>query len=475
MHFKVILIFSLLEWVLAARKIPDNLLFGAATAAYQIEGAWNEDGKGESMWDRFEHDRGGENGDITCDSYHKWQEDVANAKQLGLNFYRFSIAWTRILPNGTLNSINQKGIDYYLNLIKALKDAGIEPMVTIYHWDMPQHLNELGGFLNPQFADYFGDFARLVYQLYGSYVKYWITINEPLSICLGGYGSGQTAPGLKLDGDGNYQCAYVLLKAHAKAYRIYDEEFKSKYNGEVGISLNTNWFEPAKEDSKEDSLACERILQFMFGWFANPISNGNWPQVMIDRIANRSALEGLARSRLPEFTQEEIEYIKGTYDFIGFNTYKVYKAENIDYPIGNPSYNYDSGVSYDTDVFYFYPEGFRKLINFINHNYNPSSIIVTENGLQTGDSLEDQDRIEYLTGYIDNLLDAIELDGINVVGYTVWSIMDNFEWGTYANRFGLIRTDFEDANRTRTWKASAKWYQNLIATRELKNDTQNTK
>ncbi|XP_050305714.1 myrosinase 1-like [Anthonomus grandis grandis] len=465
MEIKLLILSSLFAGAFCS-KFPEEFLFGTATAAFQIEGAWNEDGKGESIWDRFLHASGRENGDVTCDSYHKWQEDIDNAKDLGLSSYRFSIGWTRIFPNGTLNSINQKGVEYYLNLIKGLKSVGIEPLVTIYHWDMPQHLSDLGGFLNPQFVDYFEDYARLLYQLYGSYVKYWFTINEPLSICSGGYGSGMTAPGLSLRGDGIYQCAYVLLKAHARAYRVYDAEFKDQYNGKVSIVLNTNWFEP-NSTSTEDLDAQERVLQFDLGWFANPVFIGNWPQVMIDRIANRSKLEGLARSRLPEFTQEEIDYINGTHDFFAINTYKVYKARNTENPISYPDFNFDMGVTYENQ--YFYPEGFRKLLNFINNRYNPGSIIVTENGLQTTNYLNDTDRITYLKGYMNSALEAIEEDNINIFGYTVWSLMDNFEWGSYEPRFGLIRVDFDSPNKTRRWKESAKWYQQVIATRSLDN------
>lgn len=464
MFTRLTFVLCVITGCLADRNIPKNLLFGAATASYQIEGAWNEDGKGVNIWDTFLHDADRENGDVACDSYHKWEEDIANAKALGLDLYRFSISWARILPNGTLNSVNQKGIDYYHNLIQGLLAVGIEPLVTIYHWDLPQHLSDLGGFLNPQLVDYFEDYARILYTEYGPYVKHWITINEPYSICAGGYGGGLIAPGLHLNGDGIYQCSYVLLKAHARAYRIYQEEFKSKYNGQIGISLVTNWYEPAT-DTTEDLEAQERAFQFIFGWFANPIFLGNWPQIMIDRIANRSALEGLARSRLPEFTQEEIDYINGTHDFFALNTYKVLDAFSTEHPISYPDYSFDMGASWDNLT--FNPQGFRKLLNAINDRYHPDSIIITENGIVTEDITDDQERITYLRGYINALLDAIELDQINITGYTIWSLMDNFEWGSYDSKFGVIRVDFDSPDRTRTWKESAYWLQSVIADRTL--------
>ncbi|ERL86195.1 hypothetical protein D910_03607 [Dendroctonus ponderosae] len=430
---------------LAARKFPDEFLFGAATSAYQIEGAWNEDGKGENIWDKFLHDAS-----------------------------KFSIAWSRILPNGTINSINRKAIDHYAKLIKGLVEAGIEPLITIYHWDMPEYISQLGGLLNIQFVDYFEDFARLLFQEYGSYVKYWFTINEPHAVCSGGYGSTLVAPGLNLVGDGLYQCSYILLKAHARVYHIYDEEFKPNYGGKVGMALNTNWFDPTT-DTAEDIEAQERVLQFMasflmcLGWWANPVFLGNWPQIMIERIASRSALEGFARSRLPVFTQEEIEYINGTSDFFGLNSYKVYDVSNSESPIGSPSYRLDMGATWDSTNPQSRPEKFRSLIKFINGRYQPGSIMISENGLQTDDHLDDQDRISYMSGFLNSVLDAIELDNINVFGYTAWSLMDNFEWGSYEPKFGLIRVDFESANKTRTWKDSARWYQNLIATRSLEN------
>ncbi|CAH1127479.1 unnamed protein product [Ceutorhynchus assimilis] len=453
---------------LAGKKIPDTFLLGASSAAFQIEGGWNEDGKGPSLWDTYLHDKNAsENGDIACDSYHKWREDIANVKSLGLDFYRFSIAWSRILPSGTLNNINQEGIDYYLNLIKALKAENIEPVVTIYHWDMPQHVHELGGFLNPQFVDYFGDYARLVFELYAPYVKYWLTINEPFMICLGGYGLGFMAPGLNLIGDGVYQCGYVLLKAHAKAYRIYDEEFREKYNGQVGLVINFDWAEPLT-NSSQDLEAQRRYQEFALGWWANPVYLGNWPQVMIDRIAYRSKLEGFSRSRLPEFTQEEIDYINGTSDFFGLNTYNVGQVKYGPEPtIGLPAYTSDIGIVVVNDPDYYHPRGIRDSVNHIHKKYRPRGILITENGKMTGDILDDQGRISLIRDYMDNLLDAVLEDRVNVFGYSVWSLMDNFEWGSYEKRFGIIRTDFDSPNRTRTWKQSAKWYQNVTATRTL--------
>lgn len=451
---------------LGARKFPDTFMIGAGTAAFQIEGGWDADGKGPSIWDVYLHESGGANGDIAADSYHKWEEDVEHIKAVGLNFYRFSISWPRILPNGTINHVNQAGVDYYMNLIKALKELGIEPVVTLYHWDMPQSISLLGGFLNVQFVGYFEDYVRLCYELYGQYVKYWLTFNEPYQSCHDGYGYQSAAPGLYSPGDGIYQCSYVLLKAHARAYKVYDEEFRSKYNGQVAMVINGEWREPATNGTL-DLEAQERALQFSIGWFANPLFVGNWPQVMIDRIGNRSQQEGLRRSRLPEFTQEEIDYIKGTHDFYAFNTYgtQIVKYQE-DLPIGDSEYLFDRSVDTGSEIL---PDalGMRKLINFINDRYQPKAIMNTENGVTTEDILDDQKRINFLKDHINSVLDAILIDNIKVIGYSVWSIIDNFEWGSYDVKYGLIRVDFDSPNRTRTWKSSARWYQNLTYTRIL--------
>ncbi|XP_050305759.1 myrosinase 1-like [Anthonomus grandis grandis] len=462
-----VFVVCLASYLTNARQFPNDFMFGAGTAAYQIEGGWNEDGRGPCIWDIFVEQRNLSDAKVACDSYHKWQEDVENAKNLGLDTYRFSISWSRILPNGTLNIINQKGIDYYLNLIKALKVAGIEPIITLYHWDLPQYLHLQGGFLNPQLVDYFEDFARLCYQQFGQYVQYWLTINELFQVCYVGYAAGSSAPGLYLEGDGVYQCSYVLLLMHARAYRVYDEEFRNKYNGQVGIVINSEWREPAS-DSTEDLEAQEQALQFSIGWWANPIFLGNWPQIMIDRIANRSKLEGFTRSRLPEFTEEEINYINGTHDFFAFNTYGTqivsYQEED---PISYPSYIFDRGVNTSDDILH-YALGIRREINFINDRYKPKAILITENGVSQDDqSLEDTERIDFLNSFLNNILDAILLDNVNVISYNVWSLMDNYEWGNYDSNMGIIQVDFSSPNRTRTWKKSASWYQNLATTKTL--------
>ncbi|CAG9836032.1 unnamed protein product [Diabrotica balteata] len=246
-------------------KFPDGFSFGAATSAYQIEGAWNEDGKGEGNWDRVAHTipnfiYHNDSGDVTCDSYHQWEEDIRILKELKVTHYRFSISWPRLLPLGLNLEVNQAGVDYYKNLIKALKAANIEPYVTLFHWDLPQFLEELGGWPNPEIVSWYSEYAKLCFELFGDDVKHWMTFNEPKQTCTNGYGTGVYAPSTKSPGIGEYMCIHNVLRAHAAAYHIYDKEFRFKQNGKVGIVIDSAWWEPY--NATTDSDASERLLQF---------------------------------------------------------------------------------------------------------------------------------------------------------------------------------------------------------------------
>ncbi|XP_077302569.1 myrosinase 1-like [Arctopsyche grandis] len=466
------------------RRFPDTLSFGVATASYQIEGGWNASDKGENIWDRFSHQpntiKDGSNGDVACDSYNQHKRDVEMLKELGVDFYRFSISWSRILPDGFSNKISQDGIAYYDSLINDLIAANITPFVTIYHWDLPQRLQDLGGWTNPLIADYYTDFAEVAFEAFGDRVKNWLTFNEPWVVCLQGYGQHAKAPGVGMNGIGEYICGHNLLKSHAKAYHLYDDVYRPIQMGRIGWTLSSNWLEPATQ-SAADAEAADRAMQFNLGWFSHAVFSreGDYPQVMRDRIANKSLAQGYPRSRLPEFTPEEIAYIKGTFDFFGVNHYSTNLIKMLETTSIAPDFFLDMGVLVFQNPTWpgsasswlkVVPWGFRKLLNWIKESYNNPEILVFENGFSDRDNMDDVDRISYYHGYLNSLLDAIE-DGCNVTAYTAWSLMDNFEWDEgYTERFGLYYVDFNDPRRPRKPKASALYYKSTLETRSIERD-----
>ncbi|PZC77126.1 hypothetical protein B5X24_HaOG203680 [Helicoverpa armigera] len=277
------------------RRFPDDFLFGAATASYQIEGGWDADGKGENIWDHLTHTNPTvvqdlTNGDIAADSYHNYKRDVEMMRELGLDAYRFSISWARILPTGFSNEINPPGIEYYNNLINEMVKYNITPMVTLYHWDLPQKLQDLGGLMNPLFTEWFEDYARVVFENFGDRVKLFITFNEPREICFEGLEDMNKAPLLNTTGVGVYLCAKNLVMAHARAYHLYDKEFRATQGGQCGITISVNWFGPAT-NSAEDEMAAEIMRQVQWGLYAEPIfsAEGGFPRELSQRIAEKSA------------------------------------------------------------------------------------------------------------------------------------------------------------------------------------------
>ncbi|CAK1590862.1 unnamed protein product [Parnassius mnemosyne] len=467
---------------MSARKFPPGFEFGAATSSYQVEGAWNISDKGESIWDRFTHQNpkgivNGANGDVACNSYYNWMDDVEIATELGLHFYRFSISWPRLLPSGFIDKISEDGKNYYNKVIDALLLNGIKPVVTLYHWDLPQRLQNLGGWTNPYIADWFADYSRVAYTLFGDRVKTWITINEPVVICDLSYNSGAFAPGIKDPELGNYLCSKNILLAHAKAWRIYDEEFKPKYHGKVGITNLLFWFEAANE---EDQDLTELIRTYMTGMYSDPIyaKDGGWPSKIELIIAENSRKQGFPRSRLPAFTQEEIEFVKGTYDFYGINYYssrtvrKAKAGETIgSWPLGNGAVEFNAVLDVRPEWkkaasswFWINPPGIRNKLAWLKKTYGDIEILITENGLSTfSDDLNDVERLNYHRNHLEQVWLAINKDGVNVTGYTAWTMMDNFEWcDGYAVKFGLYSINFDDENRRRNPRASAKYYADVI-------------
>uniref|UniRef100_A0A1B6D5W8 beta-glucosidase n=2 Tax=Clastoptera arizonana TaxID=38151 RepID=A0A1B6D5W8_9HEMI len=458
-----------------------SFLFGTASASYQVEGAWNANGKGENIWDRLVHTKpetvvDKDTGDVACDSYHKYKEDVQLIKYIGFDFYRFSISWSRVLPTGEDNVINQDGISYYNNLINELLENGIQPLVTLYHWDLPQPLQDLGGWLNPLMAEYFECYARVIFSHFGDRVKWWITINEPSEI-ISGYSNAGYAPYLDLHGTGDYLAAHTLIRAHAKAYHLYDKEFRKSQNGKVSITINSMWNEPLTPTSR-DKDACERAMQFELGLFGHPIysKKGDYPEIVREVVDKNSADEKRSRSRLPSFTSEEIKEIRGTFDFFGLNHYTSrYVTPGLEGPI--PSLIRDSGVIKSCDPNWptaksswlkVVPWGFRKLLQWIKEEYDNPPVLITENGFSSSKAPNDTDRISYHFDYLTEMSLAIKEDQCNVIGYTVWSILDNFEWMRgYSERFGLYYVDFTNQDRPRIPKQSVEFFKSLCQTRTI--------
>ncbi|KAF2656908.1 glycoside hydrolase family 1 protein [Lophiostoma macrostomum CBS 122681] len=462
--------------------LPKDFLWGFATASYQIEGAPHEDGRADSIWDTFcripGKIAGGGTGDVACDSYHRTAEDIALLKETGAKSYRFSLSWSRIIPLGGRNDpVNEKGLQYYVELVDDLIAAGIVPMITLFHWDLPEELNKrYGGMLNKdEFVKDYENYARVCFKGFGSKVKYWITFNEPWCSSILGYSTGLFAPGRTSDrtksaeGDSSTEpwiAGHSFLIAHAAAVKVYRDEFKAKDGGQIGITLNGDWTEPWDPNDPADVEACDRKLEFAICWFGDPIYLGKYPDSMRKQLGNR----------LPEFIPEEIALVKGSNDFYGMNHYcanyikhKEGEADPDDF-LGNLESllkNKDGEfIGPETQSFWLRPMplGFRKLIKWLSDRYGGPTFYVTENGtsvlgeqdLPLEKLLEDDFRVEYFRGYIGALADAHAKDGVDVRGYSAWSLMDNFEWAEgYETRFGVTYVDYEGGQK-RHPKKSAK-------------------
>ncbi|XP_050670747.1 myrosinase 1-like [Leptidea sinapis] len=467
---------------------PKEFLFGVSTAAIQIEGAWNEDGKSPSIWDQLVHsnptfvrDRSTPN--VAANSYHLYKRDVQMVRELGVDIYRFSISWPRILPNGLANSVNTLGLQYYRNLINELERYNITPMVTIYHWDLPQKLQDIGGWTNAHIIDYYTDYANILFENFADKVKYWVTFNEPMQTCIEGYGGTYRAPALNRHGIAEYLCTHNLLKAHASVYHLFNRQYRPLYGGKIGLALDSNWAEP-RSNSSSDRQAAQLYLRTHMGLYANPVysAEGNYPPEIIKLVDEKSRQQNYSQSRLPKFTPEEVEYIRGTADFFGLNHYTTYLLSMATKPVGQiPSHENDVGIVRVQDPTWpsmsssswlkVVPFGFRKLLHWISKSYNNIPIIVTENGYADYSGVHDKARVSYYNHYLNALLHAIHEDRSNVQGYFAWSLMDNWEWDDgYVSRFGLYLVDFESPNKTRTAKDSARLYTRVVATRGLPAD-----
>jgi beta-glucosidase len=432
-------------------EFPGGFLWGAATASYQIEGAANEDGRGKSVWDTFSHTPGktakGETGDVACDHYHRFAQDAAMIGKLRIPNYRFSIAWPRVLPNGE-GAVNPKGIEFYNRLVDTLLANNVNPVITLFHWDYPQALEDRGGWAAPEAAKWFGDYAEVIFRAFGDRVKYWITHNEPWCHAHLGNESGIHAPGNK-SAELAYKVGHGLLLGHGEAVRRYRE---LGCDGKIGITTN-HYFGMPYSDSPEDLKAKSQFDDWNVGWFLDPVYFGDYPEFLKQRYP------------MPEFTPEQRALVSEKTDFMGLNFYQG------DVVRWNPAHRNDAEqieLRKDNTTqmgWQRVPETLTYSLIESQKRYNPETILITENGCAyedkvCGDSVDDPLRVQFIRDYIRAAGESLQ-HGVKLGGYFAWSLMDNYEWAEgYRPTFGLVHVDYETQKRTP--KASALMYGDII-------------
>jgi beta-glucosidase len=440
-----------------AARFPAGFQFGVASSAYQIEGAVTEDGRGLSIWDRFSHELGrtanGETGDVACDHYHRLDDDLDLMQALGVEAYRFSVSWPRVLPDGT-GPVNEAGLAFYERLVDGLLARGIRPALTLYHWDLPLALHQRGGWTTPAMAGWFADYAAVVAGRLGDRVATWVTLNEPQVFTFTGYARGRHAPG-----ETNWQAALQASANALVAHGAAAERIRAAVPGaRIGMALDLNHVVPAT-DGAADRQAALRHRALQQEWFLDPLFGRGYPEVALAAHAAAGHLDGMA---LPEPEP-------GTLDFIGLN---YYTRELI---------SADAGATFGLRVlpaevapttmgWEVHPDGLREVVHWLQDTYDPPSIVVTENGAAfpeaaptDGQAIDDPDRTAYLAAHIGAAAQALE-EGVRLDGYFAWSLLDNFEWEKgYGQRFGIVHVDY--ATLRRSPKASAGWYRALLAAR----------
>ena len=439
---------------------PKGFIWGAATASYQVEGAWDEDGKGESIWDRFSHTPGkvdnGDTGDVACDHYHRWRDDVVMMKELGLKAYRFSVAWPRILPDGR-GEVNQTGLDFYNQLVDALLEVGIEPFVTLYHWDLPQILQDEGGWPVRGIVDAFTDYADVVSRALGDRVQKWITLNEPWVSAFVGYSMGRHAPGHTSE-DEAITASHHLLLSHGRAVPVIRANCP---DASVGITLNLSPQEPASP-SVADRKASTWVDGYINRFFLDPLVGRGYPQDMVSSFGNAM-----------EFVEPgDLDSIAVPVDFLGVNYYSrgIARSDEVSEEENEPRtvFRGDEITEMDWEV---YPPGIYKILGRLHFDYAFPVLYITENGAAFVDEVgpdghvDDPARLSYIKRHLAMIHKAIQI-GVPVKGYFVWSLMDNFEWAFgYSKRFGIVSVDYQ--SQQRILKSSAKWYRKVMLENRL--------
>jgi len=422
-------------------RFPADFVWGTATASYQIEGAAHEDGRGESIWDRFSHMPGktanGDTGDIATDHYHRWREDTGIMRELGLPAYRFSTAWPRILPEGR-GRVNRAGLDFYDRLVEELLESRIEPWITLFHWDLPQVLDDRGGWTNRDTVDAFAEYTDAVTRCVGDRVENWITINEPWVVAFLGHYFGVMAPGRK-DLREALQVAHALLVAHGRAVDVIRSNVRAS---NVGITLNLSHVYP-ETDSQADLEAAYKVDGFANRWFLDPVMKGFYPQDMLEIFGDAA----------PDVAPGDFDLITRPMDFLGINSYNPqYAAADPDSPLG--ANLVDREGEHTAMGWIVEPQGFEDLLVRVQRDYDPPAIYVTENGAAYDDpppvdgKVPDPQRISYLQRHLLAAHRAIG-QGVRLRGYFAWSLLDNFEWAYgYDKRFGITYVDYETGERT---------------------------
>jgi beta-glucosidase len=442
---------------MAKLEFPKDFIWGIGNGAYQSEGGYNEDGRGETIWDRYCHIPGriidGASGDVTSDFYHRYKEDIALMKKMGIPNFRMSISWARIIPDGR-GEINEKGIAFYHSVLDELIKNGIEPMVNLYMWDLPQKLQDIGGWANRDVTDYFERYCRIVFKEYGSKVKTWLTFDEPFCCAFIGNYLGTYAPGLT-DFSTALLVSYNMLLAHGKAVKACHEIIP---DAKIGIALNLSDCKSAT-DKKEDIEAAIRADGYRNRWFLDPIYKGSFPQDMLDWYEKQGVV-------MPEILPEDLKIMSEPQDFLGINFYSphFYVHDEQVWPIKLTGVKVGYPVNYIN--WEIVPEAIYNILTRVKKDYGDIEIKITANGNCTTDiinrehKLLDDERIDYMYNHLIQINKAIE-EGIRVTAYYAFCFTDNLEWTLgFTKRFGLVYVDFK--TQERIVKESGHWYSKVI-------------